>query len=255
MLVNSGGIATQPRAPGHDRPFTASAGAVRRGMAVCVPPRGHRVLTYPRPPRPGRRVSTVCVPPIWHRVRSDPAPPCVRRGLAVRVPPRGHRVLTYPRPLRPGRRVSIVCVPWRLPPWPCRPASAGRARRACPTPLPIPASQTYSSAHQDTAHTRTVYHLTTWSAQSRESRNPPLSTWWRGAGGEDCNLFPPSGGRPLLSNQVHPAIQVPPHPRPCSTAAGGFPLHHPSRAPPASCPAFPRERASTPSPNVGEGAG
>ncbi len=112
----------------------------RRGMAVRVPPRGHRVLTYPRPLRPRRRVSTVCVPPIWHRVMTDPSPrQQARRSMAVHVPPRGHRVLTYPRPFRPGRRVSTVCVPWRTPPSPCRPASTGCARRACPTTLPIPA--------------------------------------------------------------------------------------------------------------------
>ena len=37
------------------------------------------------------------------------------------------------------------------------------------------------------------------------------------------------------THQVHPAIQVPPHPRSCSTAATGF-LHHPSRAPPPPAP-------------------
>ena len=31
MLVNDGGTATQPRAPGHERPFTASAGAAKHG--------------------------------------------------------------------------------------------------------------------------------------------------------------------------------------------------------------------------------
>ena len=124
----------------------------RRGMAVRVPPRGHRVLTYPRPFRPGRRVSTVCVPHracrswtgrVWckrRRVMADPAPRhptwC---GMTVRAPPLRHRVLTYPWPRRPGRRVSTVCVPWRLPPSPRRPATTGCARRACPTPLPIPA--------------------------------------------------------------------------------------------------------------------
>ena len=34
------------------------------------------------------------------------------------------------------------------------------------------------------------------------------------------------------THQVQPAIQVPPHPRPCSTAATGLHRHHPSRAPP-----------------------
>ena len=45
-------------APGHGRPLAASSG-VRRGMTVRAPPSGHRVLTYPWPLRPGRRVSIV----------------------------------------------------------------------------------------------------------------------------------------------------------------------------------------------------
>ena len=258
----------------------------RRGLAVRVPPRGHRVLTYPRPLRPRRRVSIVCVPPIWHRVRSDPTPPCVRRGLAVRVPPRGHRVLTYPRPFRPGRRVSTVCVPrracrsptgpvrckrrrvttdpaprqlawrgvtvrapplrhrvlayprpprprrrvstvcvpWRLPPSPCRPANTGCARETCRTTLPIPAPTPTRTPTKDTTNAHALYRRATRYAQSRERDNPPLSTWWRGAGGEAISS--------PTTHQVQPAIQGPPHPRPCSTAAKGFPRQHPSRAPP-----------------------
>ena len=96
----------------------------RRGMAVRSPSRAHRVLTYPRPPRPGRRVSTVCAPcrprrttpgppPGTQRRRAmiDPTPHRSRRGMAVRSPSRAHRVLTYPRPARPGRRVTTVRVP------------------------------------------------------------------------------------------------------------------------------------------------
>ena len=252
---------------------------VRRGMAVRVPPRGHRVLTYPRPPRPRRRVSTVCVPPIWHRVMSDPTPPCARRGLAVRVPPRGHRVLTYPRPFRPGRRVSIVCVPWRTPPSPGRSARAGCARKACPTPLPIPAPAPHSSAHQNTAHTRTDYSRAALSpciAGGPQGGQPLLPSPHGGEGPGDgpkphhtwhypCGFGPSwlrpgapspgacSGGglgrgRRLAhptTHQVHPAIQVPPHPRPCSTADTGFSRQHPSRAPPASRPPLWREPPSS----------
>ena len=58
LPANSGGIATQPRAPGHERtPHHLRCG--RRVMTVRVPPSRHRVPTYPSPPRLGPRVTTV----------------------------------------------------------------------------------------------------------------------------------------------------------------------------------------------------
>ena len=143
--------ARHQRAPGHDRPRAASSD-VRRGMTVRAPPLGHRVLTYPWPPRPGRRVSIVCVPRIGRQITSDLAPrqgrrvmadPSPRhptwRGMTVRAPPLGHRVLTYPWPPRPGRRgqrrlramaTATVALP----------AGQHRLRQeACPASLPIPA--------------------------------------------------------------------------------------------------------------------
>ena len=93
----------------------------RRSRTVRAPPRGHRISTYPRPPRPRRRVLIVCVPPIWRRVLTDPPTGHrARRSRTVRAPPRGHRISTYPWPPRPRRRVLIVCVPpiWRRGPAP-----------------------------------------------------------------------------------------------------------------------------------------
>ena len=49
----------------------------------------------------------------------------------------------------------------------------------------------------------------------------PLSKCWRGGRGVR-----------LTSHQAHPAIQVPPQPRSCSTARTGLPLNYPARAPP-----------------------
>ena len=182
----------------------------RRGMAVRVPPRGHRVLTYPALPQRRRRVSTVCVPPIWHRVMSDLAPPCARRGMAVRVPPRGHRVLTYPALPQRRRRVSTVCVPWRTPPSPCRPASTGCARRACPTPLPIPApSPTCTPTKTLSTPTPGTAALPGTTKQSRASRNSDLR----------LELPFPSGEGLGLGGKRH-------HPPSASC--------HPSTAPPAA---------------------
>ena len=73
----------------------------------------------------------------------------------------------------------------------------------------------------------------------------PLSKCWRGGRGVRSTF-----------HQVQPAIQVPPHPRPCSTAATGLHRHHPSRAPPTLARRSPtRASPYSPSPNVGEGAG
>ena len=115
-----------------------------RGMTVRAPPPGHRVPTYPRPRRPGRRVSTVCVPRNGRQITSDPAPrqrrrvmadPPARfpacRGLTVRAPPSGRRIRTHPRPLWPGRRVLIVCAPWP-PPWRRLTAPVSRTRWQVP---------------------------------------------------------------------------------------------------------------------------
>ena len=101
-----------------------------------------------------------------------------------------------------------------------------RRQSVLPRVPATPNTLTNPHTHRDTAHNRTMDRHTTRSAQSRESANPPLSTWWRGAGGE---VF-----RSPTTHQVHPAIQFPPHPRPCSPACAGFRFRHPSRAPPYS---------------------
>ena len=139
------------------------------------------------------------------------------------------------------------------------PAGLRRLRQAVLPRVPAnPRTLIYSPAHQDTALTRTVYRRATRYAQSRESRNLPLSTWWRGAGGgaqgEARHPFPLSSGRPQTTHQVHPAVQVPPHPRSCSTACTGFSPQRQSRAPPTA----PEEDTSPPlelAPGEGEGGG
>ena len=155
---------------------------------------------------------------------SDPAPPCARRGMAVRVPPRGHRVLTYPPATTAGapgqhrlRAMANATV--------ALPAGQHRLRQeGLPHNPANPRTPTYPHTHQHTAPNHTLYRRPTRDTLSRESKNPPLSTMWRGAGGEAISS--------PTTHQVHPAIQVPPHPRPCSTADTGFHRSHPSRAPP-----------------------
>ena len=178
VLTNDGGNATQPRAPGHERPLAAKR-AARHGRLSAAP-----TATVPSPAGP-RRLRQECLP----------------------------RVPANPRTL------------------------------------------TYMHARQDTAHTRTVYRRATRYVQSRESRNPPLSTWWRGAGGEGRHPSPLSSGRPLTIHQVHPAFQIPPHPRSCSTACTGFSRQRHSRAPPMLTRRKPTLVGLPPSPHGGEGPG
>ena len=121
---------------------------MRRGMAVRAPPPGHRVPTYPRPPRPGRRVSTVCVP--WLSPPSPCRPAragCARRACPTSLPipaPTPTRTptetphspalhiseLLRPPAQRGGHRGARSCPPRR---------HCGESRNPAPGPLPAAA--------------------------------------------------------------------------------------------------------------------
>ena len=167
-------------------------------------------------------------------MRQGCLPRCrARWGMTVRAPPHRHRVMTLSHASTAGapRHQPSACLVYR------HRARAGRHAPAtpgaiAPRPPPIPVTLTYAHSHRDTAHTRAVFSHTPRYAHSRASGNPPLSTMWRGAGSEGRHLFPLSSGRPQTTHQVHPAVQVPPRPRSCSTACTGLLLQNPSRAPP-----------------------
>ena len=203
MLVNSGGNATQPRAPGHDRPPAAQRAA------------GHGRLSADSG-APGADVPLAIT-------AGAPGQYCL--SAALRAPGHG-RPLAAQRAAGHDRLSAAPIATVSLP------AGSHRLRQeSLPHNPANPRTLTYSPAHQDAAHNRAAFSHTPRYAQSRESKNPPLSTWWRGAGGEGRHLFPLSSGRPQTTHQVHPAIQVPPRPRSCSTACTGFPCHR-CRAPP-----------------------
>ena len=204
MLVNSGGNATQPRAPGHDRPPAAQRAA------------GHGRLSADSG-APGADVPLAIT-------AGAPGQYCL--SAALRAPGHG-------RPLAITAGVSVhdrlSAAPIATAPVP---AGLRRLRQECLPRVPAnPRTPTYPPVHRDTTHNRAAFSHTPSYAQSRESRNPPLSTMWRGAGGEGRHIFPLSSGRPQTTHHVHPAIQVPPRPRSCSTACTGFPCHR-CRAPP-----------------------
>ena len=200
------------------------------------------VATQPRAPGADRRLAMTAGAPDQHCLSATQPAPGADAPLATTARAPGHYRLSA---------APIATAP--------SPAGLRRLRQAVLPRVPAnPRTLIYSPAHQDTALTRTVYRRATGYAQSRESRNLPLSTWWRGAGGgaqgEARHPFPLSSGRPQTTHQVHPAVQVPPHPRSCSTACTGFSPQRQSRAPPTA----PEEDTSPPlelAPGEGEGGG
>ena len=240
MLVNNGGTATQPRAPGHERPHAALRAARHGRLRAASTAPGADIPRAPsarapgqycqsaalRAPGHGRPLATTAGALCRDRLSAALLAPGVVVSPAVAAgAPRQHRLSAAP--------IATVSLP----------AGQHRPRQeGLPYTPAIPRTLTHSSAHQDTAPTPTLYRRPTRNAQSRESRNSPLSTIWRGAGGgaqphhtwqHPCGCDPSQGEAHPTTHQVQPAIQVPPDPRPCSTAHTGFLHQHPSRAPPA----------------------
>ena len=196
MLVNHGGTATQPRAPGHERPHAALRAARhgRLSAASTAPgadiprattaraPGQYCLSAAPRAPGHGRPLAIAAEAPCRDRLSAAPI-------ATVALPAGQHRLRQEGLP-----RIS-----------------------ANPRILP------HSPAHQDTAHTRTVYRRATRYAQSR-----PRPTARHHAGSP--SLAGKGPGVSSTFHQVHPAIQVPPYPRSCSTACTGFIHQHPAQA-------------------------
>ncbi len=245
VSTNDGGIATQPRAPGHDRPFTASSGAAKHG----------RLSAATRAPGADVPLTTTARAPGQHCLSAAPRAPGHERPLAAQCAA-GHDRLSAALPA-PGADVPLATM--TRAPGQHRPSAASiatvpvpaglrRLRQECLPRVPAnPRTPTYCPAHRDTAHNRAAYTHTSANPQSRSTvsslRLAPQSGPRPPAG---RRLAPSPGacsggglGRgPLTAHhtthQAHPAIQVPPDPRSCSTAATGFLRQHPSRAPPTS---------------------
>ena len=179
VSTNRGGKATQPRAPGHERPLTAQR-AARHG----------RLSADSGAPGADVPLATTAGAPGHH---------CL--SAALRAPGHGRPLATTAR--APGHH-RLSAAPIATAPLPAR------VRRLLPVILPrVPA----------TPNTLTYSH-------SRSTHAPN---------------YPPSRS---TTHQVHPATQVPPRPRSCSTADTGFPLRHHSRAPPAAAIPLPCQGGS-----------
>ncbi len=240
MLVNDGGTATQPRAPGHDRPFTASAGAAEHGRlsaASTAPGADIPRAEVARAPgqyclcaahlAPGHERPHAALRAAWHD-----RPRAATRAPGADVPPATPAEAPGQHRLR---AVAIATV--------ALPAGQPRPRQEDLPRVPAnPRTLTHSLAHHTTTHAHALYRRATRYAQSRERDNPPLSKCWRGAGGEA--RLPPSPGacsggglgrgrRPThpTTNQVQPAIQYRPTrglapPRPRASTASTPPAPH-----------------------------
>ena len=158
VSTNDGGKATQPRAPGHERPLTAQRAARHGRLSADSGAPGADVPLASTARAPGQ-----------HCLSAAPRAPGHDLPLATTARAPGHHRLSA---------VPIATAPL--------PAGVSRLRREVLPRVPAtPNTLTYS-------HSRPTTH------------------------------------------QVHPAIQVPPRPRSCSTACTGFLHHHNSRAPPYS---------------------
>ena len=260
--------ARHQRAPGHGRPLAASSGAVGhdrpratlRAPGADVPP-----ATAAGAPGQHRPSAAHWAP---DHLRSRPAPRAPGRGrpLAASSGVAGHdRPRATPR--APGADVPPATTAGA--PGQHRPSAVAIATVASPAGLrrlrqvilprtpATPNTLTYPHSHRDTASSfprqRKSGHVPTNAVGAQHVAPVPLHSG--GTLGIDvkvsfANPVPLLRGgtiggpvsRPTYplfrstTHQVHPAIQVPPRPRSCSTAATGLLRLHPSRAPPPPTP-------------------
>ena len=213
VSTNRGGKATQPRAPGHERPLTAQRAARHGRLSAALRAPGADVPLAMTAGAPGQ-----------HCLSAALQAPGADRPLAITArAPGQHRLSAAP--------IATAPVPVGL----------RRLRQAVLPRVPAtPNTLTYPHSHRLNRHSRLPPR------HSRESGNPrPPVTTGGAPGGYAPATRAPYSQAPTYrhshhtTHQVHPAIQAPPHPRSCSTACTGLLLRPPARAPPsptAHCP-------------------
>ena len=290
VSTNDGGKATQPRAPGHDQPFTASSGAAKHGRLSAatrapgadVPPATtagapgqYRLSAAPRAPGHGRPLAITAEAPCRDRLSAVPAAPDHDRSDARHTMAPGHGrplaassgAVGHDRPCATPRAPGADVPPATTAGAPgqhclsavaiataASPAGLRRLRQVILPRVPAtPNTLTYPHSRRDTASSfprqRKSGHVPTNAVGAQHVAPVPLHSG--GTLGIDvkvsfANPVPLLRGgtigvpvsRPFhpTTHQVHPAIQVPPLPRSCSTAETGLLLLHPSRAPPPPAP-------------------
>ena len=182
VSTNDGGKATQPRAPGHERPRAARCAARHGRLSAALRAPGADVPLAMTAGAPGQ-----------YCLSAAPRAPGHERPLTAQRAAGRDRLSAALR--APGADVPLATT--------ARAPGQHRLRAAPIATVPSPAG----------------LHRLRQEFLPRVPANP-------------CNLTYPLSHSTI--HQVHPAVQVPPHPRSCSTACTGFPLHHPSRAPPTT---------------------
>ena len=264
VFTNDGGIATQPKAPGadvplattaeapgqyclraahqapgHERPFTASTGAAKHG----------RPRAAPRSPGADVPPATMAEAPGQYCLRAAHQAPGHERPFTASTGAAKHgRPRAAPR--APGTDVPLATVAGAPGPYRPRavaiatvalPAGAHRLRQeGLPHTPANPRTLTYSCSYRIVSSLQCKPQSSSRPVADHGADSPSLPG--KGPGVRSAS-FPtppplqhlergPGGEARPTTHQAHPAIQVPPHPRSCSTARTGFPLNHPARAPP-----------------------
>ena len=226
--TDSGGVATQPRAPSHERPLAAQRAAGHGWLSAALEAPGDDVPLATTARAPGHNCLSAASRAPGHGRPLAAQRAAGRDRLSAALPAPGADVPLATTARAPGQhRLSaapIATVP--------SPAGLPRLRQGVLPRVPAnPRTHTYPHSHRLNRHSRFPPR------RSRESGNPrpPVAT-----GGPQGGYAPATCAAyshtslyrsPHTTHQVHPAIQVPPHPRSCSTADTGFLRHHP-RAPP-----------------------
>ena len=223
VSTNDGGKATQPRAPGHERPRAAQRAARHGRLSAALRAPGADVPLAMTAGAPGQHCLSAAPRAPGHERPLAAQRAAGRDRLSAALPAPGADVPLATTARAPGqhrlRAAPIATV--------SLPAGLRRLRQECLPRVPAnPRTLTYPHSQLDTAH-------------NRESGNPrpPVATGGPPGGYAPATRAPPSQTPTRLlsrstTHQVHPVIQVPPHPRSCSTACTGFLRQHPSRAPP-----------------------
>ena len=235
VSTNRGGKATQPRAPGHERPRAAQRAARHGRLSAALRAPGADVPLAMTAGAPGQ-----------HCLSAAPRAPGHERPLAA-LSAAGHDRLSAALQA-PGADVPLATTArapgqHRLSAAPIAtvpsPAGLRRLRQEYLPRVPAtPNTLTYPHSRSTVSSLRRKPQSTNRPVAGRRADSPSLAGKGPGVRSkslpieEPTLMSRPSPAGSATTHQVHPAIQVPPHPRSCSTAETGFLRQHPSRAPP-----------------------
>ena len=229
VSTNDGGVATQPRAPSHERPLAAQRAAGHGWLSAALEAPGYDVPLATTARAPGHNWLSAASRAPGHG-RPPAAPRAAGHGrlsAATRAP--GADVPLATTAGAPGQH-RLSAAPFATVP---SPAGMPRLRQEVLPRVPAnPRTLLYPHSHRLNRHSR----FPPRHSRSRGNPRPPVATEGPPGGYTPATCVAYSYTSlyrsPCSTHQVHPAIQVPPRPRSCSTACTGFSRQRQSRAPP-----------------------